>query len=72
MNTDRKSHRPLRSILLVRIQNGDDDALVALIEKYERLLKTIIHYEIRNVDAEEDIYQETVLFLDTFFVLMLS
>ena len=48
-------------ILLVRIQNGDDDALVALIEKYERLLKTIIHYEIRNAEEEVDIYQETVL-----------
>ena len=48
-------------ILLVRIQNGDDDALVALIEKYERLLKTIIHYEIRNTEEEADIYQETIL-----------
>lgn len=48
-------------ILLARIQNGDDDALVTLIEKYERLLKTIIHYEIRNAEEEADIYQETVL-----------
>ena len=48
-------------ILLARIQNGDDDAFVALIEKYKRLLKTIIHYEIRNVEEEADIYQETVL-----------
>lgn len=32
-----------------------------LIEKYERLLKTIIHREIRNAEAEEDIYQETCL-----------
>ena len=47
-------------ILLARIENGDDDAFVALIEKYERLLKTIIHYEIRNVEEEADIYQETV------------
>ena len=48
-------------ILLARIQNGDDNALVALIEKYERLLKTIIHYEIHNATEEADIYQETVL-----------
>ena len=48
-------------ILLARIQNGDNDALVALIEKYERLLKTIIHYEIGNAEEEADIYQETVL-----------
>lgn len=48
-------------ILLARIQNGDEDALVALIKKYERLLKTIIHYEIHNVEEEADIYSETVL-----------
>ena len=48
-------------ILLARIQNEDNDALVALIEKYERLLKTIIHYEIGNAEEEADIYQETVL-----------
>ena len=47
-------------ILLAGIQNGDD-ALVVLIEKYERLLKTIIHYEIHNAEEEADIYQETVL-----------
>ena len=52
---------PSDEILLARIQNGDDDALVALIKKYERLLKTIIHYEIGNVEEEADIYQETVL-----------
>ena len=49
------------AILLTRIQSGDDDALVALIEKYERLLKTIIHYEIRNAEEEADIYSETRL-----------
>ena len=48
-------------ILLARIQNGDDDALVALIKKYERLLKVIIHYEIHNIEEEADIYSETVL-----------
>lgn len=48
-------------LLLARIQNGDDDALVALIKKYERLLKTIIHYEIHNAEEEADIYSETVL-----------
>ena len=40
---------------------GDDDALVALIKKYERLLKTIIRYEIRNAQEEKDIYSEAVL-----------
>lgn len=44
-------------ILLARIQNGNDDALVALIKKYKRLLKTIIHREIRNPREEPDIYQ---------------
>ena len=48
-------------ILLARIQNEDDDALVVLIKKYERLLKTIIPYEIHNVEEEADIYSETVL-----------
>ncbi len=48
-------------ILLARIQNGNDDALVALIKKYERLLKTIIHREIRNPEEKPDIYQETIL-----------
>ena len=48
-------------ILLARIQNGDDEALVALIERYERLLKTIIYREIRNPWEELDIYQETAL-----------
>ena len=48
-------------ILLACIQNGDDEALVALIEKYERLLKTIIHREIHNPREEPDIYQETIL-----------
>ena len=47
--------------MLARIQSGDDDALVTLIKKYERLLKTIIHYEIHNVEEEADIYSETVL-----------
>ena len=48
--------------MLARIQNEDDaDALTILIKKYEGLLKTIIHYEIRNVDAEEDVYLETRL-----------
>ena len=49
------------AILLTRIQNGDDDALGVLIKKYERLLRTIIHYEIHSVEEESDIYQETVL-----------
>lgn len=48
-------------ILLAQIQNGDDDALVALIKKYEQLLKTIIHREIRNPREEADIYQDTIL-----------
>ena len=53
---------PRDAILLARIQNEDDaDALTILIKKYEGLLKTIIHYEIRNVDAEEDVYLETRL-----------
>ena len=52
---------PRDEVFLARIQNEDDaDALTILIKKYEGLLKTIIHYEIRNVDAEEDVYQETV------------
>lgn len=51
---------PRDEVLLARIQDRDNDALTILIKKYEGLLKTIIHYEIRNVDAEEDVYQETV------------
>ena len=52
---------PRDEVLLVRIQNGDDIALTIFIKKYERLLKTIIYYEIRNAKEEADIYQETVL-----------
>jgi len=48
-------------ILLELIQNGNDDAIAALINKYERLLRTIIHYEIRNNEEEADIYAETRL-----------
>ena len=48
-------------ILLARIQNEDDDALAALIKKYEKLLKVIIRKEIRNPQEETDIYSETVL-----------
>ena len=48
-------------ILLTRIHNGDDNALETLIKRYERLLKTIIHYEIRNAEEEADIYSETRL-----------
>ena len=51
---------PRDEVFLARIQDRDNDALTILIKKYEGLLKTIIHYEIRNVDAEEDVYQETV------------
>ena len=47
--------------LLTRIQNGDVGAIGDLIEKYERLLKIIIHREIRNAEAEKEIYQETCL-----------
>jgi len=42
-------------------QNGNDAAIAALINKYERLLRTIIHYEIRNNEEEADIYAETRL-----------
>jgi len=48
-------------ILLRRIHNGDDNALETLIKKYERLLKTIIRYEIQNAREEADIYSETRL-----------
>jgi RNA polymerase sigma factor (sigma-70 family) len=47
-------------ILLTRIHSRDDNALETLIKRYERLLKTIIYYEIHNAEAEKDIYQETV------------
>ncbi|MYB93937.1 hypothetical protein F4054_12435 [Candidatus Poribacteria bacterium] len=48
-------------ILLTRIHNGDDNALETLIKRYERLLKTIIYYEIQNAEEEADIYSETRL-----------
>jgi len=48
-------------ILLRRIHNGDDNALETLIKKYEWLLKSIIHYEIKNAREEADIYSETRL-----------
>ena len=47
-------------MLLARIQDGDDEALDVLIHKYENLLKTIIHGEIRNAAEVEDVYQNTV------------
>lgn len=48
-------------ILLTRIHNGDENALETLINRYERLLKTIIYYEIQNAGEEADIYSETRL-----------
>ena len=42
------------------IQDGDDDALVALIKKHEGSLKAIIRRRIRNAAEEEDVYQDTV------------
>ena len=48
-------------ILLTRIHNGDNNALETLIKRYERLLKTIIYYEIQNAEGEADIYSETRL-----------
>ncbi|MCY4567555.1 MAG: sigma-70 family RNA polymerase sigma factor [Candidatus Poribacteria bacterium] len=47
--------------LLERIQNGDDIALVQLINKYEALLWKIIHGEIPDVDAREDVFADTRL-----------
>ena len=44
-------------LLLAQIQNGDDDAMEALIEKYEKLLRTIINGEgITNRDDENDVF----------------
>lgn len=48
-------------ILLERIQNGDDSALVQLINKYEVLLRKIIHGEIPDPDAREDVFADTRL-----------
>ena len=46
-------------LLLVQIQNGDDDAMEALIEKYEKLLRAIINGEgITNRDDENDVFGE--------------
>ena len=50
---------PRDEVLLGRIRNEDDNALTILITKYERLLRTIIYYEIGNVEEEADIYSET-------------
>ena len=44
-------------LLLAQIQNGDDDAMEALIEKYEKLLRAIITGEgITNRDDENDVF----------------
>ena len=44
-------------LLLAQIQNGDDDAMEALIEKYEKLLRAIINGEgITNRDDENDVF----------------
>ncbi|RKU06841.1 hypothetical protein C6503_25105 [Candidatus Poribacteria bacterium] len=48
-------------ILLRRIHNGNHNALETLIKRYERLLKSIIRYEIQNAREEADIYSETRL-----------
>ena len=46
-------------LLLAQIQNGDDDAMEALIEKYEKLLRAIITGEgITNRDDENDVFSE--------------
>ncbi len=48
-------------ILLERIQNGDDIALVQLINKYKALLWKIIHDEIPDINAREDVFADTRL-----------
>ena len=46
-------------LLLAQIQNGDDDAMEALIEKYEKLLRAIINGEgITNRADENDVFGE--------------
>ena len=50
-------NEPSDELLLAQIQNGDDDAMEALIEKYETLLRAIINGEgITNRDDENDVF----------------
>ena len=50
-------NEPSDELLLAQIQNGDDDAMEALIEKYEKLLRAIINGEgITNRDDENDVF----------------
>ena len=52
-------NEPSDELLLAQIQNGDDDAMEALIEKYEKLLRAIITGEgITNRDDENDVFGE--------------
>ena len=52
-------NEPSDELLLAQIQNGDDDAMEALIEKYEKLLRAIITGEgITNRDDEDDVFAD--------------
>src|SRR5579862_3394694 len=69
--TDRRAAPPERlpdretDNLLLRIQQGDKDALAALFDQYSRLVFSIGHRVLRNVHDAEDLVQEVFLFIWT-------
>lgn len=48
-------------ILVCRCAQGDEQAFVELVRRYEQLLATLIRYQIDNLDHAEDVLQETLL-----------
>ena len=61
---DNGETHPTDAELVAHSHEGDDDALVELLTKYEGLVRKVIHQEIHEapdpVDLGDDLYQDTV------------
>ena len=47
------------SLLILRYQNGDEEALSSLIQKYESELFSFIYYKLMDEEIANDIFQDT-------------
>ena len=47
------------SLLILRYQNGDEEALSSLIQKYENELFSFIYYKLMDEEIANDIFQDT-------------
>ena len=49
------------SLLILRYQNGDEEALSSLIQKYENELFSFIYYKLMDEEIANDIFQDTFI-----------